>query len=224
MKRSSVIILIVIFVVFAATQGAVIYGKLRSSASVTATSAFVTGETLMVGTPVSGIVRAVYVTEGQRVDKGQPLFMVYQQSPLDPHGGTPMIIVAQRAGNVYGITAVVDSFVQASQILGRIVDTGPGGLYVQATLSVSPGRLPEIVQAMPAVIRAAFLDDGKDIPAVVTSIDLYDGVHKTVDVRLRMLTQPAFKDAATVVGLPVEVRVVTEKKAQEVAVKLKMDN
>ena len=39
-------------------------------------------------------------------------------------------------------------------------------------------------------LRFAFLNGGKEIRAVITSVSQYDGLKRTVDVRLRMLQQP----------------------------------
>lgn len=204
MKRSSRIILVIIFLIFAVIQGWVLYAKF-GPASFQTEQATLMGDTMMVGTPVSGIVRSVNVTEGQRVEKGQPLFMIFQQSPLDPDGGVPITIVAQHAGTVYGISAIPDSFVQASQLLARIVDTSPAGLYVQATLTVSPEEFSLVTTGQHATVQASFLNNNKSIAAVVTTVGLYDAVRRTVDVRLRMLTPPTNPDMDTIIGLPVNV-------------------
>lgn len=215
MKRSSFFILLAILIAFVAVQGWLLRALFFQQSAITAVRASIMGETLLVGTPISGIVRSVQVAEGQRVSRGQPLFLIMEQSPLNPDGDALSAIVAQRAGTVYGIDVTVDSFVQASQILARIVDTDPQALYVEAVLPVTPEKLPAIGAFQPATVQGDFLRDTDPIPAVVTSVGLYDAEHGTVDVRLRMLRMPSSEHHDTLVGLPVAVTVMS--RAQNIA-------
>lgn len=213
MKRSSKIILLVILLVFGAIQGWVLHRKFLLPSSVRTLQATLLGETMMVGTPVSGIVRSVHVRDGQYVERGEPLLTVLQQTPLDPHGGMPVTVVAQRAGHVYGITAIPDSFVQASEILARVIDTSADGLYVEALLSVRPEDLPALTPGLPASVRASFLEEGRELPAAIAGIGMYDGVKSAVSVRLRFLAPLTGKSFDTVIGLPVAVSVLPKKDA-----------
>ncbi len=212
MKRSSIFILIGILVIFGLIQTWVFREKFLTPSSVTATQASLTGDTIMAGTPVSGIVRAVHVKEGEKVERGEPLFTVFQQSPLDPDGGSPVSIVAQHSGYVYDIATTVDSFVQASQILARIVDTSPKSLFVKATLSVRPEVLSSITPGREATVQAKFLNKGTPAKALVSSVGLYDAAKKTVDVRLKFVSVPTVENIASVIGFPVEVRVRTDER------------
>jgi multidrug resistance efflux pump len=212
MKKSSIFILIAILIVFGLIQTWVFREKFLTPSSIEATQATLVGETVTVGTPVSGIVRAIHVKEGQKVERGEPLFTVFQQSPLDPDGGSPVSVVAQRPGQIYDLNTTVDSFVQASQILAKIVDISPQGLYVKATLSVRPDVLSSVVPSREATVRASFLNKGAPTKAYVSTVGLYDAGKKTVDVKLKFASVPTIENIATVVGFPVDVSVRTEGK------------
>lgn len=207
MKRSSVFFLVLTLAVFGVIQGWVLTEKFLPRDSVGALDASILGQTMTVGTPVSGLLLSINVTEGQHVEKGEPLFLVSPQSHLDPSGRAPVLIVAQNAGNVYGITSTVGSFVQASQILARVVDSSPAGLYIEATLPLRPEEFPDLALSQRATVQGKFLNSGEKIPAEVTSIGLYDGREETVDVRLKLLRDPKVTRAAPILGLPVDVRV-----------------
>ncbi len=213
MTRSSILSFSIILVLFVAIQGWVLYAKFLQPTSIESLQASLMGETMMIGTPVSGIVQSVNVTDGQHVDKGQPLFVIAEQSPLEPNGELPVMIVAQRAGVVHGMDVTADSFVQASQILARVVDISPEGLYIQATLPLSPEKFPTLAVTQRAIVQSSFLNNGKPIAAVITNIGMFDGLKHTVDVRLRMLeTLP--KGSTPIIGLPVQVTVMMDEEGK----------
>jgi multidrug efflux pump subunit AcrA (membrane-fusion protein) len=149
------------------------------------------------------------------VEKGQPLFTVMQQSPQDPDGGGIVAIVAQRAGVIYDVKASVDSFVQASQILGRIVDVSPAGLYVAATLAIRPEDVRGVVPGSRATVRTQFLGDGRALPATVASVGFYDADKGTIDVKLRLNDPVSEREAMAAIGLPVEVSLTADGGAAE---------
>ena len=209
MKRSSVINFCIVLTLFGIIQGWVLYSQFIKPASIKTTQAYLTGQSVAVGTPVSGIIKSVNVTEGKHVEKGQPLFLISQQAPLESSGETPIAVVAQQSGTVYNIEVTANSFVQASQILAHIVDTDPKGLFVEATLSVTPEQFSSITPSRLATVQGALLNNGDPVPSVITSVDLYDGSKHTVDVRLRLLADASVPNVETILKLPVEVTIVT---------------
>ena len=168
MRRSSFANIGIVLVLFGALQSWVMYAKFFQPVAHESTQAYLTGQTVTVGTPVSGIVQSVNVTEGQSVEKGQPLFLISQKSPLESNGERPVAVVAQQAGTIYNIEVVSNSFVQASQILAYIVDNRPQALYVQATLSLSPEEFSSIVPSRRATVQGPEINDGKPVPSVIT--------------------------------------------------------
>ena len=210
MKRSSIINLAIVAIVFVAVQGWVIKAKFYHFTLKTS-HAYITGRSVAVGTAVSGIIKSVNVTEGKYVEKGQPLFLISRQSPQEPNGEEPVAIVAQQSGTVYNIEANVNTFVQASQVLAHIVDSSPEALSVFATLSLTPEQFAAIAPSQQATVQGSLFNNGEPITSVITSVSLYDGSTGTVELRLRMLEQPSIPNISAILKLPVEVTLLDEK-------------
>jgi len=216
MKRSSIFILVGILILFGVIQGWAVYSKVLLPGSVRTAQAYLQGKTMTVGTPVSGILRSMYVTEGQKVQKGEAMFLIIRQSEQTANDGTPVTVVAQRSGTVSGLDATVDSFVQASQILAKIVDESFEGMYVEALIPVDPEDLGDMVPGRKAEVSAFFLNNG-DFPvkAAIDTVGFYDGLKGAVEVKLKLLEQPMITSSSPVIGLPVDVSILTKEEVEE---------
>lgn len=205
MKWTSYLVLALVLFAVTVVEGIVLAHKYWFPKELVAIEAQLMPAVLLVGTPVSGVVHTVSVREGYDVQKGDILFVVAQQSPLQPHGGNLVVVSAHRDGIITGIAAEAGSFVQASQTLAQIVDRSQSALYVDASVPLSLDDLALLQPPHGATVRARFLNDGKDIAAVVTSVSpLYDGDRGAVNVRLQLL-DPMKSSIPIVVGMPVSV-------------------
>lgn len=217
MKRRGLLSFSIVLTVFLMIQGWLVYKQFIRVPAMKTDHAFLTGQSVTVGTPVSGIVKSVNVTEGKHVEKGQPLFLISQQSPMEPNGDKPIAVVAQQAGTVYDVQVTANSFVQASQVLAHIVDSSPEGLYVEASMALQPEQLAELSPSRYATVQAALLNNGNPMSAVITSVGIYDGSTGTVDLRLRLVNSAVVLNGETILKLPVEVTILT-KQEEKIAV------
>lgn len=211
MRISSVITLLVVLVLFITIETGVIYTKYFASQSIAIPQAHIMGDSISVGTPIGGIVRSIRVWNGQQVRKGQALFTILTQSPSAPFGGAEVTVTALHEGVVSDIAFTEDSFVQAGQVLARIIDVRPESLFVEALLSGIPGQSPAVVPFQRAHVRAAFLNGGDPIAAIITNVDPYDTLSQMFRFRLRMLEPLYITDTNMIVGLPVAVTVTTRE-------------
>jgi multidrug efflux pump subunit AcrA (membrane-fusion protein) len=211
MRLSSVITLLVVFVLFAAIEIGVVYTKYLAPTLLQASKAFLTGETVMVGTPVGGVVNAVHVWNGQFVHKGQLLFTITAQSPETPFGETRIPVIALHEGIVSDISATNDSFVQAGAVLARIIDVHLDRLFVSAQIMTEPGDAMTVVPFQRATVRAGFLNGGKPINAIVTNVDPFDMETHALSFQLRLLDPLIAANPGAIAGLPVQVSVTTRE-------------
>ncbi len=218
MKLSSFFFLTLILLAFVGIQGWVLVQKFVAPQVFTATHAVLEGATVEVRTPFQGTVRRVNVQENEHVEQGQELFVV-ARTVTDPvtqeqHDEETMVL-AVRAGVLTNVTAVEGSFVQSDQKLADLIDNSDEVLHVRAQLSVLPEDVPKIQPLMHATITAGFVNGGKPLDAVVSSIDpVYDAEHETLEVRMRFLSATdELRHLA--LGLPVDARVILERQPPE---------
>lgn len=212
MRLKSVLIVLLVLVAFGLVEGAVIARKFWAPKRLPVIEAMFMGVTVDVGTPVTGIVEEVNVGEGQHVRKGDVLFIIRPQSPLEPAGGEPLILAAQRTGIISGEVAALGTFVRPNDRLARIVDTTVDSLYVRAVLRVSPQDVSAIRPPLQAHIQAPYLGDGEPIPAAVSAVEsLYDAEEGALAVRVQPLEFPANLPDLRI-GMPVEVIVEIENR------------
>jgi multidrug resistance efflux pump len=211
MRRSSFVILGLVLLTFAGIQAWVVSRAFFAPRTFTAVEAVIQGETIGVRTPVQAEVTEVIVHDGQEVTDGQVLFVLRRLSTDLTALGQPasVEIRALRGGIATDVSVSVGQLVQSDQLLALVIDGGPEALHVQARLQIEPGDVSALHPLMIAMVQAPFLNGGRAIEAVVTSIDpVYDARQRTIDVRLRLLTIPA--DLPRSLGLPVQA-FVTEK-------------
>jgi hypothetical protein len=212
MRPSSIFTLIIVFVLFVVMEGAVLYSKYLAATSIDISESFIKGEAVTVGTPFGGIVKAVHVSNGQHVVRGQLLFTILVQSPGEDGDGTDAQVRSLNSGIVSDIAVTANSFAQAGQVLARVIDSHPGNIYVEAILPITPEEPNTIVPFQRATVTASFLNRGEPIVALVTNVDPYDDEKRTLVFRLRMLEPLTALQANTMVGLPVAVTVTTRER------------
>lgn len=211
MRLRSILIVLGVLAVFVGVQWWVVQAKYLRPKHIQAHRAVLQGVTLDVGAPVSGVISDVSVTEDQRVSQGQTLFVIAPQFG-GSGGGAPVPITAQRSGIITDIVVTQGGFISASERMARIIDNSPEAVRIQAALDVRPGDLAFIRAAQKALVSAPFLDDGRPLEAVITSVDPeYDADHQSLDVRLRLLEYPE-GGAALALGAPVDVDIPIENR------------
>lgn len=208
MRKSSIIILLGIFLVFVSIQGWVISRKLFTPATFVASEAVIMGRLAEVRVPFQGLITDVHVVEHQRVRVGDPLLTI-APSPLLLRMGlladeSPLQITAARSGIVDGLVVLEGAVVQADQLVTKIVDTSMEEVYVQAKINVLPADVPRIQPLLRGSVQAEFLNGGRVLPALVSSVDpMYDASRNMLEVRLRLLADvPELSSVG--VGLPVQ--------------------
>jgi multidrug efflux pump subunit AcrA (membrane-fusion protein) len=207
MRKSSIFILLGIFIVFVSIQGWVMSKKFLTPATFAASEATIMGQVIELRTPMQGTLTEVNVEEDQRVRIGDPLFTLVP-APLLVRIGVvaddePIIITAPRSGIVNDVHVSEGGVIQADQLLAKIVDNSVDQVYIKAKIDVQPNEMFKIQPLLRAGVQASFLNNGETIPAVVSSVDpVYDAITHTVEVRLRFLEGvPEIADLG--VGLPV---------------------
>ena len=210
MKITSLLILVIVLSVFFFIQGWIVIQKFAIPEELASTEAILSGVSIEVGTPVSGLIENVLVQEGDSVKKEQTLFTIAPQSADQPEGKEVFTVRAEREGIITDIAAIPGTFAQSSQQLARIVDTSSEAITIYAKLHVPPtklGYLPDIYPSLSATVQASYLNNNKPIAATVESVELeYDAQNQTIGVSLRLHQVPAELENFPV-GLPLDVRV-----------------
>ncbi len=213
MKRSSSFTLAVVVILFVLIQGWVMKEKFFGAKHVESTEAMLMGEDIAVGSPVAGFIADVSAAHGQRVRLGQKLFTVVPQSPLEPYGGEPHTVFALRDGIFAHESLTVGTFVQASQIVGHVLNNNPDSLHVLATIPIKPQLLSSITPLLTATVRSDLLNDGMPLRAIVTTVgSQYDWKKRAITVRLRLLDDPS-QLPSPASGLPVTVSIALRPRA-----------
>ncbi|MDO8648196.1 MAG: HlyD family efflux transporter periplasmic adaptor subunit [Candidatus Peregrinibacteria bacterium] len=207
MKLSSYAFLCGIVLLFLLFQGWILLDRFWFPKQMASNDAVLMRTILDVGTPVVGTVQKVYVLENQPVKRNAMLFEVTAQTQVDPKGVMVVPIRSPREGIVMDIGVAAGEFVQASEILAKVVDGDADAQYVTARFTVSPQERFQMKPFLPATVIADHLNDGEPMPALVTSVSpFYDSVTRSVEVRLRLL-KPLDPDGLLSVGLPVTVEI-----------------
>ena len=170
MKITSLLILVIVLSVFLFIQGWIVIQKFGMPEELASTESILSGVSIEVGTPVSGLIENVLVQEGDSVKKGQTLFTIAPQSADQPEGGDVFTVRAEREGIITDIAAIPGTFAQASQQLARIIDTSSEAITIYTKLHVPPTKLvylPDIYPSLPATVRASYLNNNELIAATV---------------------------------------------------------
>lgn len=191
MKASSVLIIVVVVGVFVAIQGWLFREKLELRRVVKAKEAVITGTLLEIRAPAAGSIDTVEVSDGQRVQKDQPLFTMLLSKADDPTAAVRQVIVAQRGGIISGIHALQGAYTCCGEVLMTIVDMSPSSLRVQARLPIAPERLRHVRPGLPATMQAPYLHDGKPLRLTLERVDsLYEADDSTIGVTFQLTRVP----------------------------------
>ena len=222
MRLSSLLRLGAVVTLFVLIQGWLLMHTFVSPRVFEAAEASLRGATVDIRSPASGTLQTVAVHEGQRVEEGELLFVV-QRTVVDPDtmlwSSDELPVYAQQSGVVSGVFTMRGTFVNGEQKLAMIVDNSPDSLYVLAKLNVPPGDVTRIRRLMSATVQGDFLNDGKPIDAIISTVDpLYDKDGRTLTVRLQLLRYPQEVEAGLPLDVPVSAEIRQDRDPDENAV------
>lgn len=169
-----------------------------------------------VGTPYPGMVVKRKVDVGDRVDEGDPLFVVKsnelardiandalepKKSAYDVRGGNKVVIRATSAGKVAEVQPIKGAFVTANSTLARVEEQGSS--YVQADFRLTPKQYAAMRRVEEVSVR---LPDERTVRAEIEQIRVHtDGDSAATRVRA---VSPALNNRGLFAsGTPVDVEV-----------------
>jgi len=183
-------------------------------------SATVRTDEFTVGTPYAGTVVKRTVDVGDRVHKGERLFVVQsselardiandalkpRKSPYDIRDGNKVVIRATSAGKVSEVQPIEGAFVAANSTMARIQEQGTS--FVQADFRLTPKEYALMRRADEVTVR---LPDEQTVRAEVDRIQVHtDGDQAAT--RLRAVSPALDNRGLFASGTPVDVDVTLRK-------------
>lgn len=175
----------------------------------TVEQAYVRAQSISIRTPLSGTVVAIHARQGQLMRTGGIVAIVEPTIPEENYGEM-LVITAPFDGVITDIQPAGRQILQAAEQIATLIRTDPDTMEIVAHWKATPKLIAEIQQWQPAIVRADFLNGGKDIEAHVSSVHpVFDTDDKLLKVYLKMKEE--FHSSVPVVsGMPVQAKIMIE--------------